>query len=337
MIADITLEAAMNAAVDGNPQPLAALVPAIVCRNDRASVTKIATGLTNRQHNALPELLALFNVCGGASDKSKLLHAVFAPLPSVQLHTLQMACARIGAIGFSFPKWRYLTQGFDGSSLIERFGMIKNKRKTDIRDAALPDPHRDELGIGFTHVQGNWYIEYRRSYILCANMSDYDPSVVLIRNSSYFYGRDRLREPVYVSWRRHTPKFLHDLDANVIAAEFEPLTSLSKPDLDLPAWRKLLRLARALDHLESFDKRLNVWLFGDGAPELADFLQSRSARTPFIAAVKTGMPPWFVRGAVPGIARADELRTMAAAKQSHETLILTTGRRGDFAVKPRLR
>lgn len=340
MISQAAVDDAMQAADNGDTRPLTAVLPAIVCHNGATLAAHVAQNAPDRAR-CLPELLTLFNTLGGHEHLSALIGAAFAQKPRAQHDRIVYACARIGTYGFSFPKWRYLTQSFDGASLVERFGMTRLKRDTDTRDPRLPDPHRDELGAGFMWSDRDWYIEYRRAYLVVAEKTDYDPVTLVIRNNSYFFGRDRLPSAVYVSWKNHHDTALRALDAQTLAQDFETLDSFRTPVNVLPDYSKFLRINRALDRLDAFDSALHAWLWNDGKEHLAAFLQTRlQGQVPYVAKMTAHTPPWFTRALQPASPELASSGALACAFNSLKTpasLILTTGRRGDFPVKPRLR
>lgn len=333
-------DAALSAAQAGDPKPLSAIIPDIICRGEPGLASYMVTQRIARD-NVLPELLTLFNARNRQyRDEVAMINGFFIRPPEARVDLIGRACTRIGAYGFSFPKWRHLTQGYDGASLAERFGMTKLQRDTDVRDASLPDPHRDELGLGFKWSDKDWYIEYRRAYILIASKSDFDPTALVIRNNSYFFGRDRLDAPAYISWKNLGESRLKSLTAEKLAENFERFELLPGRG-DLPDYAKFQRINRLLDRLDKFDSTLHKWLWHDGKQQFADFLQSRPAgRTPYIAKVSTNMPPWFTKPvfqATPDLATSGALTQLFNTLKPAESLVLTTGRRGDFPIKPQLR
>lgn len=192
---------------------------------------------------------------------------------------------RIGRLCFSFPRWRFLTQGQAGGSLVEHFGMTRLARPTDLRDASLPDPARDEFGVGFFMQQGGFYIEYRRAYLLCADLGA--GAALIVRNSSYFFGRDRLPEAVYACFSGVNETMLRDLTLADVAGwtAWPSLTPAQKAAVEALVARLL-----------AFDDGLHQWLLTGGLSHTQDFLRARLAAgrgMPYIGWVATDMPPWF--------------------------------------------
>lgn len=225
---------------------------------------------------------------------------------------------RLGRLCFSFPRWRFLTQGAAGGSLVEHFGMTRLARPTDLRDASLPDPARDEFGVGFIKRQGDFYIEYRRAYLLCADFTA--GAAVLIRNSSYFFGRDRLPQAVYARFGGVEEAALLALAPQDIAA-WQPWQSLG-PEQKALVDELTKRLVR-------FDAALHAWLLDQGLPDTQAFLRAKLAAgrgMPYLGQVTEDMPPWFPAEA---LALSEEaIAALATAKPQGFTLL--SGPSGDL-------
>lgn len=227
--------------------------------------------------------------------------------------------ARIGQYSFSFPAKRFTTQRFDGGdSLIERAGFTRQTRPTDVRDESLPksNPQRDEFGIGFTWMDDNWYVEQRRAYTLFSNLSKTAPVSLLIRNSSYFYGRDRLENPAYVSWDKKTTDELLNLTADDIEnpEQFTAWHNAISDGSSLSLADKFERVSGALSAMDDIDLKFSQWLrtyqgnvrfktkhetlngmFNDGGgyEHLRDFL--RGALTQHVMAEKPDSPLYLAQ------------------------------------------
>lgn len=223
-------------------------------------------------------------LCGGLSETQKhdIAQGVCADAPAAVL-------AQLGALAFSFPLWRFISQRTQTmDSIIEAAGYTRLTRASDLRDAALPDPARDELGVGFVRITADEYIEYRRSYILYASKI----GAVLVRNSSYYYGRDRLQHAVYVC--DSTVAF--DTLQNLTTAQIEsgqilkPLTT-GQGEI-VPAL-----VAGFMRH----ENALHDWGWGEGLPVTLDYLRDKlQARrgVPYIGLVRKNWPAWSPRRVV---------------------------------------
>lgn len=187
---------------------------------------------------------------------------------------------RVALLGFSFPVWRFLSQVVGGPSLLEHFGMARLARAPDLRDASLPDPARDEYGVGFCLLMtGGTYIEYRRAYILCGVAAQ---GCLVIRNNSWFFGRDRLPWPAAVSFTRRDVDDWQDIAPQSIA-DFQAIDPH-------PVF-----VQHCLELIEAHEKRLQSWLLTAGIPYLVAFLREKLARgrgVPYLGWVTDGQPPW---------------------------------------------
>ena len=291
----------------------------------------------------LPEALALFNIRGlSGKQKREIVASIFPDLerlndPEVAL--LADSNARIGRYGFSFPQWRFLTQGFAGPSLIEQYGMTRLERPTDVRDPVLPksDPNRDQYGPRLVKTDGEWTVEYRRDYILCAN----EEGAILIRNSSYFFGRDRLAFPAYVSWNPLSSDQLRNIGEGSFS-ESGPFADWQKAlqnKADLPITEKLRRVQNLLDHLDQEDMALSLWLRGNGAAHTIDFIKRavqkqaelQKTEPPFyVAFIDATLPPWFP---LKSISAANILNDADLQGPAHTKMLFLSGPNGDLPLK----
>jgi len=255
---------------------------------DAAAATALAAQYNNNTE-WLAEALCLFNTAGLVDAQKKQMLAAIFPQAMDDM-ALADICARTGRYGFSFPQWRFLTQSFDGKSLMEHYGFTRLMRETDVRTATLPprDPARDEFGVGFIKRAGDFLLEYRRAYILCANMTAGQGAALLIRNSSYFFGRDRLPQPVYAGFGDCTVDELLALTLESFngTGYFQPLQNAA-PD-------NVARLQTLLDVMDAEDMALSRWLEGAGQPQLKTFLAHTAPFTPvYRAYIDPRLPPWF--------------------------------------------
>ena len=263
----------------------------------------------------LPKLARAGDVQGIAAILPEL------PLPEkmaaeVFVGDKQSSAARCGVLGFSFPLWRFPAQGARGASLLEHFGMARLDRATDLRDGSLPDPARDEFGVGFCIEYQGCYIEYRRAYLMCADKD----GCLVIRNSSYFFGRDRLPSPV--SFAR----------GNKIIADWQAITPADFLDDGLfKPWRAG-QANHLLECLEAFDARFFDWCIDGGLAHLSSFLRAKlevGRGLPFVGWVADGMPPWMPVDVQPLTAELVEELPFTAKRQGYR-LALLSGPTGDI-------
>lgn len=201
---------------------------------------------------------------------------------------------RIEYLGEEFPFWRFLTQSVGGPSLVERYGLRRLNRPTDLRDPKLSDPDRDEFGVGFCFEYTGHYVEYRRAYI-AASLSGVSPVTIIIRNNSPYFGRDRLPEAAYVSFQ---PISVDALQA-VTPETFKPggmFTPLSDIDLHTGAgFDKVWRIALALEQFAILKTGFMEWLTEqkEGLRALRDFLAElvkRNRPLPHLVRTELGLP-----------------------------------------------
>ncbi|HEY8963723.1 MAG TPA: hypothetical protein VIN59_04585, partial [Alphaproteobacteria bacterium] len=247
------------------PQDIAREAPRIILQGDAQAAQDIVCTQFGDRDARLPENLVLFNT--PYLDQSRIVpmvDAIFAGADKVFVTYphLARASARIGRYGFSFPQWRYLAQNFNEKSILEKYGMKRLRRDNDVRDASLPDPQRDEFGPGFVWQSGGWYVEYRRAYVLAAN----EEAALLIRNNSYFFGRDRLPNAAYVAQGRFSPEELQAFDLPDLEKFTRWQDVLSNPSL-------VQQAQKILDYLDIFEMRMTQWMMGSGRRHLLEFMQ----------------------------------------------------------------
>lgn len=122
---------------------------------------------------------------------------------------LSKTYVRVAKVGFSFPIWRFPSIGGKGSILF-RFGFKTNdSRLTDFRLEPDKSGHLDNLGNGFHRFVGSQYQELRRTYIV---LSDSKSGTLIIRNSNFFFGRDRLPYAAYYSPEHFSFDDLQNID-----------------------------------------------------------------------------------------------------------------------------
>lgn len=266
------IETALHRAAnnDGDTKSISIVTPRIVIDKDARVAHDIVTSAPQQQREWMAESFVLIGVEGLAADQIRamavsLFGAGAAHLDADQLQNLAQLSGRIGQYGFSFPAKRFTTRRFaGGSSLVERAGFTRQKRPTDVRDATLPasDPQRDHFGIGFTWIDAQWYIEQRRAYVAFSSLSADMPVTLIVRNSSHFFGRDRLRHAAYVSWGQKDSDTLLQLDVADIENEknFTPWQHILDEDVAAPLHKKLERTAYALSVLDGVDLKFAQWL-----------------------------------------------------------------------------
>ncbi len=311
-MSDSISEAFAAAASGGDVKAIARAVPEIVGASD----ARAAHGLMKHFNTAwLPEALALFNTRGLLANQKRDMAAA---IPAATADN----AARIGRYGFSFPQWRFVSQGFGGPALIERYGMTRLTRANDVRDASLPksNPDRDKFGVGFVKRDGAGSVEYRRTYVLCAN----DEGALLIRNSSYFFGRDRLPCPAYVSDRALSDDDLRGIDeTNLAGLGF-------KPWHEAPEMQAIT--CRLLDRLDREDMKLSQWLGTEGLHIIKLMLEKQGKAPFYFAFIDPRMPPWFPIKSF--AAKAGVEKEIARNAPYGTKLVLLSGPNGDLPVKP---
>jgi hypothetical protein len=140
--------------------------------------------------------------------------------------------SRVGAVAFSFPEWRFLSQPLsnkgDGhvQTLLECAGMRRLVRDSDLRGETTPEdppslstPH--DFGRGFEYTDGAYRFELRRAYVLLSPRDGSSATTLLVRNSSPYFGRNRLQHAAYVSVR---------------ALDDHELRGLSRADIEDGSW-----------------------------------------------------------------------------------------------------
>jgi len=260
---------AMQAAIgqSDNIQSISQVTPRIVIDRDVDKAYELLTANAPNRSEWMAEAFTLMGTDGlDLNQKRDAVRTIFGlDIERFESNRLTEISAKIGQYAFSFPAKRFTTQRFsDGLSLIERAGFARQTRPTDIRDESLPkhNPQRDEFGIGFTWMDDNWYVEQRRAYTLFSSLSDKDPVSLLIRNSSYFFGRDRLKNPAYVSWNKKTPDELLALTANDIESPdlFTPWQHAMNEGEGLSLLDRADRVSYALDAMGEVDLKFSQWL-----------------------------------------------------------------------------
>ncbi len=355
----VAFDLAKQSAADrnGDIKNISKIIPDMIrCETSQeaSELMTVFSSTKNRGNNSwLPEALMLFNTPGlSTAQKAAMVLKMFFHTECIGTDVLEplVECnAKLGRYGFSFPQWRYLTQSFKGASLVERYGMTRLTRYNDVRYETFPDPARDEFGVGFFWSDKEWYVEYRRAYIVCSHLSGKDACTLVIRNNSYFFGRDRLPEPVYVSWDTHTIEELQQLSIRALEMDlaFRAWKYLDIDDQYIPIRNKASRAQRTLAFLDNFDNQLSSWLQKEGLQHFVSFLNSKldgygaNPQRPFplIGIIDAQMPPWFPQKVIP--ITADLIVDFENGKTVDvppgSKLILLTDANGDFPLRPEVK
>ena len=337
-----------------DPKAIASLLPRILSDNDISTADKMfSSGMF--QKNALPEAYTLFNL-QNIPEKTQLqwlniMGGRFVPAQADTVKDASAITASIGRIGFSFPQWRFVSQRFNEAALVEAYGMKRVQRDTDVKNPSLSpaDPNRDEFGAGYIFVKDNIYIEYRRAYLLCADLSSDKPSALIIRNSSYFFGRDRLPAPALVSFENFEQKNLQNLTIDSVNSSFISWEDVLSHDADD---EKISRLKKLIERLDEFDIDLGNWLQTDGYQKLYTVMEEGVKRNSekgealkpvfYLSSVGHKSLPWCPEISIPATAStlpylqpdADMPVEISRIFDPSKKLVLLSGEQGDFPVKP---
>lgn len=210
-----------------------------------------ANGLRNGQRDYLLE--KLFSV----KDLSLLESQMFAKV-----------AWKIAQHAFSFPQWRFTVQRINGEkSMAENFGMKPIVRENDVfnPELAMSDPGRDLYGKAVSYENENMYIEYRRAYLIIASLDPKKAFTLVIRNSSNFFGRDKLKHVAYYSNQIFSKEQLQKLDRNRLLKDpkFMTLEALVKSSTtERKSHLKLL--VHALNALAKFNQDFGDFLLSEG-------------------------------------------------------------------------
>jgi NH3-dependent NAD+ synthetase len=323
---------------------------ATIIEGNSVRATEFVTELAPRWHELLPEMWTLFSVNGlRLSQKQKMLETIFQGpfhLELPLLARLTHLSARLGLMGFVFPQWRFLTQRAGlASTLAERHGFERLTRSTDVRDPSLPlsNPQRDLWGPGFVWRSPEWYIEFRRAYLLCSHFQGPQQSTLLIRNNSHYFGRDRLPEPVLVSESPMTAAQLQallpeDLTRSTQWIPWQNVLSLENPSKTLESVQGLLK------KIDQVQNDFSDWLLFDPSgftalkELIATSLAKGSADRPvfYLGLVKKGSASWNPRSVLPmdslqfeRLKNGNRLSDLFPEATADEKVVLMNGPMGD--------
>lgn len=334
---DEAMAAARAVAGGGDPRAFTAAIPAIVHTQNAAAAHALVTRFGDMP-DLLPEHLMLLGVVGLTPRQQHSMLAALIPAAAAwpEDMALQAAqiCTRMGAYGFSFPLWRFLAQrAADMPALLEQYGFSRLVRASDVRNAALlrHDPAHDLFGVGFWREDAAWIVEYRRAYLLCACRMPDDAAVVVIRNNSYFFGRDRLPAPVYAAFGAVSSAALQGLGADSFKSGLlTPWPQALAVRDALGACEKLRRTARLLQRLDSEEQAISGWLCGVGRGAAAAFA---AGCAPFYAGlISAQAPPWFPHQVAP--VTPEHLATLQVQGAAGTKLAFLSGIHGDFPATP---
>lgn len=324
-----------------NSKQMASLLPAIIETHD----SNLASELLKKYaayKDFEPEILALLLTPETSlQQKRSMLENLISDTENIDdenVISLSNVLGRIGAYGFSFPKWRFVTQGFDGRCLMERAGYKKLQRDTDILNPDLPksDPARDKYGVGFFRQEGSEYIEFRRAYMLYADLNSQKNFAIIIRNSSYFFGRDRIPAPCFVCFSDITKDdILNISDQSFLDnSKFLPWRkafSDSKVPQTMP--KRVSMVTNALEFIGRMDAGFSRWLAHEGKKDLEAYItysldhqKDRIVPPFFLGEVSPFMPPWFPRNVISAKPDLTECHL--------QRLTLLSSAHGDFPCKP---
>ena len=303
---------------------------AILGRPGPDTAAALSSDLAHDPAAWLPESMAL--LCTPRlrpQQVRRMVEGICPGMPAGDIPLCAAVLATFGRLGFAFPQWRFLAAARGGQSLLERFGMRRLHRPDDVFPPGHPSAGEDRFGPGFAVDGPGWYIEYRRAYLLCF----LEDTAVLVRNSSRFFGRSSLADPVYVRQGKLSRSELEGFGQAGIAEGWDAWPAGQSGPLLQDG--RLAGIDRTLGQLERFDRGLTEWIFrpGDtgGLAYVADFLAAcseGSAPMPWLARMDSSMPPWFPHGAVQaGAGLVCTLRKLDAAPGGPDgDLVLAQGR-----------
>lgn len=330
-------------------------VPKMIANSDSDGAALLVGSKSDQIGSFLPEALSLFRTSGlRASQVKRMIENLFglSDIGVLEARRLALINASLGNYSFSFPQWRFLTQRMkDGRTLAESFGMLRLIRANDVRDPHLPysNPDRDEWGTGFRWSGGDWHIEYRRAYVLISKMNAPQATLV-IRNSSYFFGRDRLPEAVYYSTHAFSQGELDGLMLERFKDEglFVPWQQAFRSN-SVSLSKTLKAVGELLNRLDQLNQEMSDWLVdpqpSGGFSVFVDFVRERvetagpDGKVPFyLGYVRGNLPSWAPANVRPVDQKLVEQLKKTANPRSvleHEAgsqnrLILMSGQTGDF-------
>jgi NH3-dependent NAD+ synthetase len=254
-----------------------------------------------------------------------------------KLNAVRRTCT---AYGLGFSAWRFPAMGVGGQSLLERYGFRKLNRETDhYPDPGLKEPDCDLYGTGFVLSDEELYLELRRAYILVASSVNGTQVTLAIRNSSPYFGHNKLSDPILVSTSLSSFTDLEGLTPSQVARHFVSLDWLianAEPWSGPISLEDLIScLSDQVAYIKMFEIGFDEWLGGEGRSELLAFLgrlSTRGRQFPYVGLVNVGEPQWFP-SSVSSLAGVDAGGVLDAMFQQRriglERLALLSGSSGD--------
>lgn len=332
---------------------MAALLPDVILRADRAKALELVVGLDGETTGSISEAFMLLNTDGlTQQDWRRMAAAIFRTAGwSKEIRLATYIAARMGTLSFSFPKWRFPAQSPNGRpSLLEAFGMTRLERTTDVVVPRPGEPPLDLFGRGFAFLEGPAYVELRRAYVVASNRMGRRAATIVVRNSSFFFGRDRLEHPAYVSWE---PLSVSEVEALAPAdflpgGRFEPWHRAFPGSHDDDVCEGLFAVGDLMSRVARLERNFEHWLRRGGAPLRRDHRTSPDGRehlvevvnkitssgTPvFLGEIRSDYPPWHpVAVALAGTGPADAL--LFPSTTNRNRLALLSGVSGDVPLSP---
>ena len=331
------------------------LAPKLFINNDLDSSSKLFElfarnrdlSPSNSRYQYYPELFTLLAMQGAPAQlKRQWISALLGPeiskMPDPELDCLANALGVIGALGFSFPTWRFLAQKLklpNGTSLmplLEIAGMERLFRASDKYPTTGAKGNADWLGAGYCREVAGFYVEYRRSYLAILSA---EGRALIIRNSSFYFGRDILEAEAYLSTNPVSKAALQDITPQMLN-DRERFLPLTEPELYRQAGQKIVSdLSKLTQALLEHNSALFSYLAERNSSPLFTNLTVRLLATgpsglPVLALIDKGQPPWQPKATL-GFAEATpkQLSDFAELAQTTNTdLVLLSGAKGDFPI-----
>lgn len=332
---------------------VAILLPAVILHLDREKALEIVSDLDSGTTSSMAEAFMLLNTGSlTQEDWRSMAASIFRGVGwSKEIRLATYIAARLGTLAFSFPKWRFPAQSFGGDpSLLERFGMTRLERPTDIVDPRGGKSSPDLYGRGFAYLEGSIYVELRRAYIVASNRMGRTPATIVVRNSSFFFGRDRLEHPAYVCWE---PLSVSEVEA-LTPSDFSPGSLLEPWHKAFPrAFEKdpcegLFAVCDLLARVARLEREFERWLRRGGPPLRRDYRTSpdgrehllelieslsRSGIPLFLGEIKADYPPWHPIAVASPSAEGSHL-FLNPPMPGKTVLALLSGKSGDVPLAP---
>lgn len=322
-----------------------ALAPSLILSGDRRRALELVSRFDRDEPSWLAEAFMLLNTTTLRQDDWRYMGSTIFRNGSwsKEIRLATYVAARLGSIGFSFPKWRFLTQSFSGgSSMLERFGMHRiDARRTD----RTVDGCADLFGPGFVAHVGSSYLELRRAYVAISDRFGRFPATIVVRNSSFHFGRDRLEHPAYVCWEPLSSSEIEALAPEDFSApgRFSPW-HLSFPRQAAEPCEGIFAVAELLQKLSRLERDLERWMRRDGPPLRRDYRTSPDGRLhllkllegsattrgrPLVGEIPADSPPWSpIRAADPLL--GDVTSFLHPVDGNATRLVLLSGLSGDL-------